>query len=67
MIGQAGVTRSPLSPSGTIVVQGEIWNAFSLTPIAAGEPIIVRGVDGLNLLVEPVPQSASKREPALQR
>jgi membrane-bound serine protease (ClpP class) len=67
MIGQAGVTRSPLSPSGTIVVQGEIWNASSLTPIAAGEPIIVRGVDGLNLLVEPVPQSASKREPALQR
>jgi membrane-bound serine protease (ClpP class) len=67
MIGQTGIARSPLSPSGQVAVLGEIWNAYSATPIPAGEPIIVRGIDGLTLKVEPTKHSASSREPALQR
>ncbi|HEY1628788.1 MAG TPA: nodulation protein NfeD [Tepidisphaeraceae bacterium] len=60
MIGQLGLTRSALSPSGQVVVQGEIWTAQSSTPIPAGEPVTVRAVDGLTLLVEPVHQPALK-------
>lgn len=67
MIGQTGVARSPLSPSGQVVVLGEIWNAYSSIPLAAGEPVLVRGIDGLTLIVEPVNRTASNPEPALQR
>jgi membrane-bound serine protease (ClpP class) len=67
MIGQVGVARSPLSQSGQVTVMGEIWNAQCSTPLPAGEPIVVRGIEGLTLLVEPVAKTASTREPALQR
>jgi membrane-bound serine protease (ClpP class) len=66
MIGQLGVARSALAPAGTIVIQGEIWNASSPTPLAAGEPVVVRSVDGLILLVEPVSQPAPRSEPLLR-
>ncbi len=66
MIGQLGVARSALSPSGTIVIQGEIWNASSPTPLAAGEPVVVRSVDGLTLLVEPVSQPVPRSESLLR-
>jgi membrane-bound serine protease (ClpP class) len=66
MIGQLGVARSALAPAGTIVIQGEIWNASSPTPLAAGEPVVVRSVDGLTLLVEPVSQPAPRPEPLLR-
>lgn len=67
MIGQTGIARSPLTPSGQVLVMGELWSAYSSTPIPAGEPVIVRAVDGLTLKVELAKQSASSREPALQR
>ena len=60
MIGQTGITRSPLSPSGQVLIQGELWNAQSATPIAAGEPVTVRSVDGLTLVVDPIHQPAMK-------
>ncbi len=67
MIGQTGVTRSPLSPAGQVTIVGEIWNAYSSTPVPTGEPVVVRGIDGLTLLVEPVNRAASNPEPALWR
>ena len=33
MIGQSGVARSPLAPSGQVTVMGEIWNAYSSIPV----------------------------------
>ncbi len=66
MIGQSGIARSPLSPSGQVVVLGEIWNAYSSIPVAVAEPVIVRGIDGLTLIVEPVNQPVSSRQAALQ-
>ncbi len=53
MIGQSGIARSALAPSGQVSVMGELWNARSTVPIAAGEPVVVRGVNGLTLNVEP--------------
>jgi len=67
LLGQAGVARSPLSPNGKVTVMGEIWDAISLAPVAAGEPVVVRGIDGLTLKVEPVAQPSATREPLLQR
>lgn len=67
MIGQSGVARSPLMPSGQVTILGEIWNAYSSIPVLAGEPIVVRGIDGLTLIVEPARQAVSPQEPALQR
>jgi membrane-bound serine protease (ClpP class) len=66
MIGQSGVARSTLSPSGQVVILGEIWNAYSSLPVVAGEPVLVRGIDGLTLVVEPVKQPATPVIPAMQ-
>ncbi|ABF41530.1 Nodulation efficiency protein NfeD [Candidatus Koribacter versatilis Ellin345] len=67
LLGQTGVARSPLSPTGKVTVMGEIWDAASLVPVAAGEPVVIRGIDGLTLRVEPVAQSVAAREVVLQR
>ena len=55
MIGLSGVAQEPLKPTGYVRVRGELWKAKILdqnTYINAGEPIIIRGIDGLTLLVE---------------
>jgi membrane-bound serine protease (ClpP class) len=54
LVGAVGVAQQELSPRGQIIVHGELWVAQSDAPIAAGESVRVRGVDGLKLLVEPV-------------
>ncbi len=46
-----GVARTELAPAGKVFVRGEIWNAVSEGPIAAGEPIEVVGVRGMTLEV----------------
>jgi membrane-bound serine protease (ClpP class) len=55
LIGEVGITQTPLSPAGKVFVHGEIWDAISPVNIAAGERIVVRRVDGLTLQVEPLP------------
>jgi membrane-bound serine protease (ClpP class) len=55
MIGQIAVVLQPLAPSGQVMVNGEIWQAESATPAAAGEHVRVRGLRELTLLVERVP------------
>jgi membrane-bound serine protease (ClpP class) len=54
MIGEIGVTQTPLSPAGQIFIHGEIWNAVSSEPVAVGEQVAVNRVDGLTLAVTPV-------------
>lgn len=55
MVGQTGVARSALDPAGMIAIGGELWRATSEVPIAPGESVVVRAVDGLQLRVEPAP------------
>ncbi len=54
MIGSVAVARTPLAPSGQVEVRGELWQATleagGYQP--AGATVIVRGVQGLELLVE---------------
>ena len=53
LVGQVGVARTALSPGGKVFVHGELWNAVSSAPLAAGQPVVVRKVDGLELQVDP--------------
>lgn len=53
MIGEIGIARTALVPAGKVFVHGELWNAVSQAEVAEGARIRVRGVDGLQLLVEP--------------
>ena len=56
MIGLTGIAQEPLNPKGYIRVKGELWKAKVLdkeVKVNAGESIIIRGIDGLTLLVEP--------------
>jgi len=51
MIGEIGVAQTAIDPEGKVFVHGEIWNATSVTPIAAGEHVRIERVDGLHLRV----------------
>jgi membrane-bound serine protease (ClpP class) len=53
--GMRGVVRRPLEPTGSVYAAGEEWTARSADdrPIERGTPVMVVGVDGLTVLVEP--------------
>jgi membrane-bound serine protease (ClpP class) len=55
MLGEVGVARSAVDPDGTVEVRGAPWRARTnrATPLAAGDPLRVVGIDGLVLEVEP--------------
>jgi membrane-bound ClpP family serine protease len=53
LVGQKAVAVGVLAPAGQVKVGGEIWGARSDTAISSGTAVVVRGVDGLTLLVEP--------------
>ena len=53
MIGEVGVARTQLGPSGKVFVHGELWNAVARSEVPEGARVRVSGVDGLQLIVEP--------------
>ncbi|HEX3662368.1 MAG TPA: nodulation protein NfeD [Acidobacteriaceae bacterium] len=59
LVGAVGIAQQELVPQGQILVHGELWVALADAPVAAGERVRVRGVEGLKLLVERVRQSVS--------
>jgi membrane-bound serine protease (ClpP class) len=54
LIGEVGTAQCALSPHGKVFVHGELWDAVSSSNVAVGQTVVVRGVDGLQLRVEPV-------------
>jgi membrane-bound serine protease (ClpP class) len=51
--GITGVVRRELAPSGMVMVQGELWEAYTLgDSLAAGERVKVLAMEGLRLRVE---------------
>jgi membrane-bound serine protease (ClpP class) len=62
LVGEIGVAQTPLSPQGKIFVHGEVWDVVSSTSVPAGQTVVVRKVDGLQLQVDPVP--SMQRVPA---
>ena len=63
MIGELGQALGSVDPEGTVEVRGARWRARTnrATPIAAGDPVRVVGVDGLLLEVEPPTGGARAR------
>ncbi len=56
MVGERGITKDRLAPSGYVKVRGELWKAEIMEgdpPIEKGEGIKVGGIRGLTLLVKP--------------
>jgi len=54
LVGETGVARTALAPHGKVFVHGELWDAVATASLPAGQPVVVRKVDGLTLQVEPV-------------
>ena len=63
LVDERGRTRTDVSPDqpGLVTVHGEIWQAVSRAPIAAGQPVRIAEVRGLTLLVEAVDPATSER------
>lgn len=55
LVGMIGIAQEPLAPRGQILVHGELWQAESQQPVATGEQVRVRVVEGLTLLVDRIP------------
>jgi membrane protein implicated in regulation of membrane protease activity len=53
-IGSRGRTTTPISPTGYVRVNGELWRALSSSTIGVGEEIAVAGMEGMTLLISPV-------------
>ena len=56
MVDAVGVAKTDLEPSGKVFVHGELWDARARQSIAKGARVRVREVEGLTLLVEPLPE-----------
>lgn len=70
MLREVGRAFSALDPRGQVFVHGEIWNAVSERPVAAGQPVEVVAIDGLLLTVRPLagssPSAASAASEPMQ-
>jgi len=52
LVGQVGVARSALGPTGDVFIQGELWRAVAEDgAVAEGESVKVTAVEGLTLKV----------------
>ncbi len=56
MVGERGVTVTPLAPEGRVFVHGEYWQAVSDEPLGAKEPVEILEVKDLKLRVRPAPK-----------
>ena len=54
LVNQIAEARTALTPSGTVFLQGEYWNAESPRPVEKGGQVRVVSVEGLKLRVEPL-------------
>src|SRR5688572_10928465 len=58
LVGETGEVMEALSPTGTVKVQGEIWNAESLSgTINKGEKVRIKEMKNLKLFVEKIHNS----------
>jgi membrane-bound serine protease (ClpP class) len=64
MVGQHATAMEPLTPTGHVLIEGEIWRAVANQPMAAGTELLVTGHDQMLLFVEPASPQNSKPVPA---
>ena len=63
LVGETGVAQTALSPQGKVFVHGELWDAVASSPLAPGQMVVVRQIDGLTLQVEPLEATAPPGSP----
>lgn len=62
LVGRQGVARSLMMLSGQIEIDGKRYSAISESmAVNPGTPIVVVSVDGINIIVRPVPVAAPNR------
>jgi membrane-bound serine protease (ClpP class) len=54
LIGEVGITSSPIAPEGKVSIHGEFWNVTSDQPIEKGEKVQVVGGTNLKLKVKKI-------------
>lgn len=54
LVGRRAVVAADCMPEGQVRVAGELWKAHCEAGASAGDEVVVREVDGLTLVVEPV-------------
>jgi membrane-bound serine protease (ClpP class) len=63
MTGKKGRVKERLDPSGYVQLEGGLWRAEirqGSAPIEAGKQVVVKGMNGLTLLVEPAGEEKGK-------
>lgn len=63
LIGQVGVTRTPVGREGSVYVGGELWSATADDGIPAETPVVVLERRGLVLRVTPAPRAGAAEPP----
>jgi len=53
LVGRTAVVVRPLSPRGQVKLDGEVWEARATHDVLPGAEVVVTGLDGLVLEVEP--------------
>jgi membrane protein implicated in regulation of membrane protease activity len=53
LVGRTAVVVRALSPRGQVKLDGEVWEARAGGDVAPGVEVVVTGIDGLVLVVEP--------------
>jgi membrane-bound serine protease (ClpP class) len=53
LVGEVAIAQTALTPAGKVFVHGELWDAVATGSVPAGDKVVVRRVDGLQLAVEP--------------
>jgi membrane-bound serine protease (ClpP class) len=53
LVGRSAVVIRPLTPQGQVKLDGELWEARGPDDLAPGQDVVVTGIDGLVLVVEP--------------
>jgi membrane-bound serine protease (ClpP class) len=59
LVGEIGESLGDFTDRGRVFVHGEIWNATSRRPVRRGQRVRVRGVNGMEIEVEPLEESTA--------
>ncbi len=62
IIGQVGVTNTPLNPNGTVQVGSELWSAVLVDegpPLPSGSKVVVTGLENLQIQVKRTDEPAT--------
>lgn len=54
LVGREAEALTPFGREGSVRVRGEIWSARSSLPVEAGQKVVIRRLEGLQLEVEPL-------------